>query len=291
MAETIARRHRSPSGWRVGRVRSGGFDRIGPDNLDNVRHGARIGPGSPPRLGQPGGRIPARGLSAGRRDHASVAPRGRERRRVPAFVGLVTAALAVLFSLPEVGGGPLVPRRAWRSGSSGSWFRSRSLRRKPGRRASGLQTDLDAAAYTTSSIYQASVGFFASSSSSRRRSSSSADRSSRTSTPAIIPPIPRAPGDDVEQSPRRDHPPPRHGRRRPGRSTGGPPRRLASMTAPRSASCTVDEGQGRGLLASRGRGRGGRRAGSPRSPRTRAASSAQSISCWHSRRTSRTAPT
>ena len=91
-------------------------------------------------------------------------PRPRVRSRLPryarlaaflAFVGLVTAALAVMVSLPEGWRRPASSRnRAWRSGRSGSWSRSRStaLEARAGR-ASGLQTDPDAAVYTTSSIY------------------------------------------------------------------------------------------------------------------------------------------
>jgi hypothetical protein len=79
-----------------------------------------------------------------------------------AFVGLVTAALAVLVSLPEDGGGPVVSSSCMALGAIGLLvsvaFAAPEARAA---RASGLQTDPEAAAYATSSIYHASAGFFA----------------------------------------------------------------------------------------------------------------------------------
>ena len=79
-----------------------------------------------------------------------------------AFVGLVTAALAVLVSLPEDGGGPMIPQSCMALGAIGLLV-SIALSAQEARavRASGLQTHPDAAVYTTSGIYHASAGFFA----------------------------------------------------------------------------------------------------------------------------------
>ena len=79
-----------------------------------------------------------------------------------AFVGLVTAALAVLVSLPEDGGGPGIPQLCMGLGAIGLLVSvAFSAQEARAVRVSGLQTDPDAAAYTTSSIYHASAGFFA----------------------------------------------------------------------------------------------------------------------------------
>ena len=79
-----------------------------------------------------------------------------------AFVGLVTAALAVMISLPEDSSGPLIPQLCMALGAIGLVvsvaFSAQEVR---ARHAFGLQTDPDAAVYTTSSIYHASAGFFA----------------------------------------------------------------------------------------------------------------------------------
>ena len=78
------------------------------------------------------------------------------------FVGLVTAALAVLISLPEDGRGPVIPQSCMALGAIGLVvsvaFSAQEVR---ARRAFGLQTDPDTAVYTTSGIYHASAGFFA----------------------------------------------------------------------------------------------------------------------------------
>jgi hypothetical protein len=79
-----------------------------------------------------------------------------------AFVGLVIAALAVLVSLPEDRGGPMIPQSCIALGVIGLLVSvAFSAQEARAFRASGLQTDPDAAAYTTSSIYKASAGFFA----------------------------------------------------------------------------------------------------------------------------------
>ena len=79
-----------------------------------------------------------------------------------AFVGFVTAALAVLVSLPEDGGGPVISSSCMELGVIGLLvsvaFAAQETRAV---RASGLQADPDAAVYTTSGIYHASAGFFA----------------------------------------------------------------------------------------------------------------------------------
>ena len=79
-----------------------------------------------------------------------------------AFVGLVTAAFAVLVSLPDDGGGPVIPQTCVALGAIGLLVSiAFSAQEARAVRASGLQTDPDAAAYATSSIYHASTGFFA----------------------------------------------------------------------------------------------------------------------------------
>jgi hypothetical protein len=77
-----------------------------------------------------------------------------------AFVGLVTVALAVMISLPEDGAGPVIPQLCMALGAIGLLV-SVAFSAQEARfvRASGPQTDADA--YTTSSIYHASAGFFA----------------------------------------------------------------------------------------------------------------------------------
>ena len=79
-----------------------------------------------------------------------------------AFVGVVTAALAVLVALPEDSSGPLVPASCMALGAIGVAVSvavyALEIR---GRRDLGVETDSDAAVYTTSSIYLASIGFFA----------------------------------------------------------------------------------------------------------------------------------
>jgi|KBSSwiStaDraftv2_1062776.scaffolds.fasta_scaffold2214423_1 hypothetical protein len=79
-----------------------------------------------------------------------------------AFVGFVTAALAVLVSLAGDGGGPVVPQSCIALGAIGLLV-SVALAAQEARavRASGLETDPDAAVDTTSSIYHASAWFFA----------------------------------------------------------------------------------------------------------------------------------
>jgi hypothetical protein len=78
-----------------------------------------------------------------------------------AFVGLVTAALAVLFSVPEGLGGPLTPAAGVALGVIGLVgsivFYAFDVRRH---RAFGTGTGFDGPTYATSSIYQASIGFF-----------------------------------------------------------------------------------------------------------------------------------
>ena len=79
-----------------------------------------------------------------------------------AFVGLMTAALAVLVSLPEDGGGPVIPQSCMALGVIGLLVSiAFSAQEARAVRASGLQTDQDTAVDTTSGIYHASAGFFA----------------------------------------------------------------------------------------------------------------------------------
>jgi hypothetical protein len=79
-----------------------------------------------------------------------------------AFVGLVTAALAVLISLPEDGAGPVIPQSCMALGVIGLLVAvAFSAREARAVRASGLQMDPDAAVYRPSSIYHASAWFFA----------------------------------------------------------------------------------------------------------------------------------
>jgi acyl-coenzyme A synthetase/AMP-(fatty) acid ligase len=79
-----------------------------------------------------------------------------------AFVGVLTAALAVMISLPEAEGGPIILQSCMALGAMGLLvsvaFSAHEVR---ARRASGPQPDSDAAEYTTSGIYHASAGFFA----------------------------------------------------------------------------------------------------------------------------------
>lgn len=79
-----------------------------------------------------------------------------------AFVGVVTAALAVMVALPEDSSGPLVLALCMALGAIGVAVSigvyALEIR---GRHASDVETDSDAAAYTCASIYLASTGFFA----------------------------------------------------------------------------------------------------------------------------------
>jgi hypothetical protein len=79
-----------------------------------------------------------------------------------AFVGLVTATLAVLVSLPEDSSGPLIPALCMALGSIGLVvsvaFYALEIR---ARRGFDIGIDSDGAADATSSIYLASIGFFA----------------------------------------------------------------------------------------------------------------------------------
>jgi len=78
-----------------------------------------------------------------------------------AFVGLVTAALAVLFSVPEGDSGPLVPAVCMTLGIIGLIvsiaFYALEVHRQ---RGSVRAARVDAPMYAASSIYQASIGFF-----------------------------------------------------------------------------------------------------------------------------------
>ena len=79
-----------------------------------------------------------------------------------AFVGFVTAALAVMVSLAEEAGGSVMPQLSMALGAIGLVVSvAFSAQEARARRAFGLQIDRDAAAYATSSIYHASAGFFA----------------------------------------------------------------------------------------------------------------------------------
>jgi hypothetical protein len=79
-----------------------------------------------------------------------------------AFVGVVTAALAVMVALPESPSGSLVQVLSMAIGAIGIAVSIASYALEVrASRASGGGTDSDAAAYTTSSIYLASTGFFA----------------------------------------------------------------------------------------------------------------------------------
>jgi hypothetical protein len=74
----------------------------------------------------------------------------------------MTAALAVMVSLTEDPSGPLIPQLCMALGAIGLLVSvAFSAQEARAVRASGFQTDPDATAYTTSSIYQASAGFFA----------------------------------------------------------------------------------------------------------------------------------
>jgi hypothetical protein len=86
--------------------------------------------------------------------------RAGEPQRVTAF--WFSAALAVLVSLPEGGGSSVIPQSCMALGAIGLLVSvAFSAQEARAIRGSGLQTDPDAAAYTTSSIYLASAGFFA----------------------------------------------------------------------------------------------------------------------------------
>lgn len=79
-----------------------------------------------------------------------------------AFVGVVTAVLAVLFTIPESESGPLVPTVCMTLGVIGlavsiAFYALDGHRR----RGSNPSTRIDAATDTAASIYLASIGFFA----------------------------------------------------------------------------------------------------------------------------------
>lgn len=78
------------------------------------------------------------------------------------FVGLVTAALVVLFAVSEGSSGSLVPTASVALGIIGMvvsiGFYASEVRRD---RALRHETRVDDSTYATSSIYQASIGFFA----------------------------------------------------------------------------------------------------------------------------------
>jgi hypothetical protein len=77
------------------------------------------------------------------------------------FVGLLIAALAVLFSVPEGSSSPLMPAVCVVLGVIGlvvsMAFYALEVRRQ---QASGGGARFDGPTYATSSIYQASIGFF-----------------------------------------------------------------------------------------------------------------------------------
>ena len=91
----------------------------------------------------------------------SDGPRASSIRAFLAFVGLVTAVLAVLFTVPEGESGPLVPTVCMTLGVIGLAvsiaFYALDLHRQHG---SGRPARLDAPTDTAASIYQASIGFF-----------------------------------------------------------------------------------------------------------------------------------
>ena len=78
-----------------------------------------------------------------------------------AFVGLVTAVLAVLFTVPEAESGPLVPTVCMTLGVIGLAvsiaFYALDVHRQ---RGSGRSARIDAPTDTAASIYLASIGFF-----------------------------------------------------------------------------------------------------------------------------------
>lgn len=79
-----------------------------------------------------------------------------------AFVGLVTAALAVLVSLPDDGSVSAIPQSCIALGAIGLLVSiALSAQEIRAGRTSDLRADPDAAAYATASIYHASAGFFA----------------------------------------------------------------------------------------------------------------------------------
>ena len=89
-------------------------------------------------------------------------PRFSSTRSFLTFVGLVTAALAVPFAVSEGSSGSLLPAASVALGIIGMvvsiGFYALELRRD---RAVSRETRFDGSTYTTSSIYQASIGFFA----------------------------------------------------------------------------------------------------------------------------------
>jgi hypothetical protein len=94
--------------------------------------------------------------------HPTTTPHYARLAAFLAFVAVVTAALAVLISLPEDGGGPIILQSCIALGAMGVLvsvaFSAHEVRAG---RASGLQAGPDRAMYTTSGIYHASAGFFA----------------------------------------------------------------------------------------------------------------------------------
>jgi hypothetical protein len=92
----------------------------------------------------------------------TATPRSARLAAFLGFVGLATAVLAVMVSLPEDGGGPVVPQLCIGLGAIGLLVSvAFSAQEARAGRASGLEADPDARAYATSSIYHASAGFFA----------------------------------------------------------------------------------------------------------------------------------
>ena len=92
----------------------------------------------------------------------AAVPRISSTRALLAFVGLVTAALAVLVSVSEGSGGSLVAVASVGLGIVGMvvsiGFYAFELRED---RAMSRETPFEGSTYTTASIYQASIGFFA----------------------------------------------------------------------------------------------------------------------------------
>lgn len=92
----------------------------------------------------------------------AAVPRFSSTRAFLTFVGLVTAALAVLVSISEGSSGSLVPAASVALGVVGTIvsiaFYASEFRQD---RSVSRETRIDGSTYTTSSIYQASIGFFA----------------------------------------------------------------------------------------------------------------------------------
>ena len=92
----------------------------------------------------------------------TVTPRYARLAAFLTFVGVVTAALAILVAVQEDAGGPVVTQVWIALGVIGLLvsvvFSAQEVRAS---HVSGLESDRDAAAYATSSIYKACAGFFA----------------------------------------------------------------------------------------------------------------------------------